>query len=94
MDEKPPGTYDICDLCGWEDDAVQFAEPDYEGGANGESLREAQHRFLLESTNRNYSSELEKDESWKILSPPNERTRTTNVETNYVCDRDGVIYKK
>ncbi|ETR68050.1 MAG: hypothetical protein OMM_10927 [Candidatus Magnetoglobus multicellularis str. Araruama] len=48
IDEKPPGTYEICGLCGWEDDSVQFKDPDadYEGGANGESLREAQYNFL------------------------------------------------
>jgi hypothetical protein len=39
--EEPPGTYEICGECEWEDDPVQFADPDYRGGANGESLREA-----------------------------------------------------
>ena len=43
--EPPPGTYEICDVCGWEDDSVQFGDPDYEGGANRESLRQARAAF-------------------------------------------------
>ena len=45
LDEQPPGTYDICELCFWEDDPVQFNDPDYKGGANQVSLREAQRNF-------------------------------------------------
>jgi Cysteine-rich CPCC len=43
--EPPPGTYEICDVCGWEDDSVQFDDPDRRGGANSESLREARAAF-------------------------------------------------
>lgn len=42
LDEEPPGTYDICTICFWEDDGVQFDDPDWEGGANLPSLRQAQ----------------------------------------------------
>lgn len=45
LDECPPGTYDICSVCGWEDDPVQFENIDYKGGANVESLRQAKERF-------------------------------------------------
>jgi|SRR5579871_6148078 len=31
--EDPPGSYDICQICHWEDDAVQLRFP-YRGGAN------------------------------------------------------------
>ena len=41
LDEPPPGTWLICGVCGWEDDPVQFADIDYEGGANQVSLRQA-----------------------------------------------------
>ena len=37
--------YDICPICFWEDDGVQFADPDYEGGANEESLNAARANF-------------------------------------------------
>jgi hypothetical protein len=48
LEEKPPGTYEICRVCGWEDDPVQFNDPDYHEGANGESLREARAGFEAE----------------------------------------------
>ena len=35
------GEYEICEVCGWEDDPVQAADPDYAGGANTRSLNEA-----------------------------------------------------
>ena len=41
------GSYVICDVCGWEDDGVQLANPTSGGGANSESLREAQQKSLL-----------------------------------------------
>ena len=47
LDERPPGTYEICRVCGWEDDPVQFADPDYRGGANTDSLREHRAGFEL-----------------------------------------------
>ena len=39
------GSYEICEICNWEDDAVQFRDPAYEGGANKESLIQARIRF-------------------------------------------------
>ena len=41
-----PGSYEICAVCGWEDDPVQLANPCTEGGANRESLKDAQARAL------------------------------------------------
>lgn len=46
LNEEPPGTYDICGICFWEDDVVQFNDPDYEGGANTVSLRQAQQNYI------------------------------------------------
>ena len=44
--EKPGhDTWGICHVCFWEDDPVQNETPDYQGGANKESLREAQANF-------------------------------------------------
>jgi hypothetical protein len=33
-------SYDICEVCGWEDDNVQENDPDYRGGANELSLNQ------------------------------------------------------
>ncbi|MGU5723007.1 CPCC family cysteine-rich protein [Aeromonas hydrophila] len=67
MDEPAIGTFDICELCGWEDDLVQNSDPDYEGGANVSSLREAQHAFINKAID---SQGFIKDSAWKILEPP------------------------
>ena len=32
--------FEICPICGWEDDGVQRDDPDYPEGANGMSLNE------------------------------------------------------
>ena len=47
LDEEPPGTYDICSICFWEDDEVQYDDPEYGGGANIPSLRQAQKNYVL-----------------------------------------------
>jgi Cysteine-rich CPCC len=43
--EPPGGTYDICAVCFWEDDGVQFRDPDHRGGANKVSLNQARENF-------------------------------------------------
>jgi hypothetical protein len=46
LSEAPPGTFESCPVCGWEDDNVQFDDPDCAGGANRVSLRQARRNFL------------------------------------------------
>lgn len=43
--EAPPGSYDICPICFWEDDIVQIAFPDGGGGANALSLIQSQQNY-------------------------------------------------
>ncbi len=40
------GQYEICPICGWEDDPVQRKDPDFRGGANKMSLNEARVEFI------------------------------------------------
>ncbi|TNH10615.1 hypothetical protein FIA56_12065 [Testudinibacter sp. TR-2022] len=43
--------YEICNICGWEDDPIQFDDPDFYGGANLLSLnksREVYYALLKE----------------------------------------------
>lgn len=44
--DEPPGSHALCDVCDWEDDAIQLANPTSGGGANKESLVEAQAAVL------------------------------------------------
>lgn len=39
------GAYEICPVCGWEDDPVQRREPYFEGGANSMSLDQAREAY-------------------------------------------------
>ncbi|WP_116061426.1 CPCC family cysteine-rich protein [Cohnella phaseoli] len=45
LPSEPPGTFDICPVCYWEDDNLQYAQPEREGGANDISLLEARQNF-------------------------------------------------
>ena len=38
-------TFIICPVCGWEDDEVQYYNPNFWGGANEESLNEARENY-------------------------------------------------
>ncbi len=41
----PPGTYEICPVCYWEDDPIQYNDPTFEGGANKICLNEAKKNY-------------------------------------------------
>ncbi|MFB7459240.1 CPCC family cysteine-rich protein [Streptomyces sp. NPDC056188] len=43
--DEMPGSFVICPICFWEDDAIQFRWPTMDGGANKVSLIEAQHNY-------------------------------------------------
>ncbi len=45
LDQQPPGSFVICPVCWWEDDDVQGRDPEYAGGANAVSLRQARENF-------------------------------------------------
>jgi hypothetical protein len=51
LTSEPPGTYELCPVCYWEDDGVQFADPTYAGGANEPSLEQARKNFLAFGAN-------------------------------------------
>lgn len=43
--EKFPGTFEICPVCFWEDDSLQFLNPQKNYGPNGVSLNEAKENY-------------------------------------------------
>lgn len=75
FDHEPNGSYSICPVCFWEDDPIQLEDPDYEGGANSVSLRQAQQNFLefgaceraMLRNVRQPSTDEQRDEDWKPL---------------------------
>lgn len=68
LGKEPPGTYDICEICFWEDDDVQFYDPDYEGGANEPSLRQYQKGFIEERfVKRKPNEKDERNPNWEPL---------------------------
>jgi hypothetical protein len=60
------GSYDICPVCGWEDDAVQLANPCSGGGANKESLDECQKKSATWAKDK--MDTLKRDLNWRPLS--------------------------
>jgi hypothetical protein len=72
---KPNGSYDICEVCFYEDNPNQLEEPDYKGGANPMSLRQAQQNFLkfgacdreMLRNVRPPAKDEQRDENWKPL---------------------------
>ena len=40
-----PGSYEICPICGWEDDKAQYKDPTLKGGANKLSLKEYKEQY-------------------------------------------------
>ena len=45
LSEGTHETFEICPVCNWEDDDVQFNNPDFPGGANQENLNEARGNY-------------------------------------------------
>lgn len=37
--------YEICSVCGWQDDDIQNDDPNFEGGANEMSLNQAKKAY-------------------------------------------------
>jgi hypothetical protein len=79
LTQKPPGTFQICKVCFWEDDRTQFYSPDFKGGSNEISLREAQQNFIKFGASRkrflNCVQKLTKndvkDSAWRPLDIKN-----------------------
>jgi hypothetical protein len=63
------GSYNICNLCDWEDDAVQLANPACPGGANKLSLIDSQRNILEKlPLARNEYNEIKRDQNWRPLN--------------------------
>lgn len=80
--QEPPGSYDICPICFWEDDIVQLAFPQMAGGANTLSLYESQKSFLrIQVSDPRFSDKArvptpseKKDTGWRPIVPSSDPT--------------------
>lgn len=74
---EPPGSYEICVVCFWEDDAVQLRWPTYEGGANSPSLIDSQRAYAEQGAMEYRFTELvrpategePRDTAWRPIDP-------------------------
>lgn len=67
------GTFGICEICNWEDDPSQSADPFFEGGANQENLYSHQRIVvsLLKAAQLEYATSLaglSRDTDWYSLT--------------------------
>jgi hypothetical protein len=77
MFEGKPGSYDICEICYWEDDDVQLRDPHFAGGANALSLLESQRNFAaFGATERRFlpyvrppKASERRDPGWRLADP-------------------------
>jgi hypothetical protein len=84
--DEPPGSYDICHVCGWEDDVAQLRFPT-EGGAN-RPLLECQLAFLvsLRASRRKVSATThacERDPTWRPIDPESDEIEVPAVGVDY-----------
>lgn len=59
---EPPGSYEVCSVCGWEDDPVQLRFPLMAGGANRLSLFTSQRAFRASG-----KPAVDRDPFWRQL---------------------------
>lgn len=70
---EPNGSYEVCEVCFWEDAPTQLYDPGYAGGANPISLKQAQQNFLkFGACNKTMKNRVRppamdelRDENWK-----------------------------
>lgn len=92
LGSKPPGTFVICDVCNWEDDLVQFDDPDYEGGANVYSLRQAQHKYAKGYRARLIKHSFQKSKEWTILAESEDKGGSTHKPVNQRPNMSPSVY--
>ncbi|WP_329611816.1 CPCC family cysteine-rich protein [Kitasatospora herbaricolor] len=97
----PPGSYEICPVCCWEDDPVQLRWPDQAIGANPRtSLIEAQRNFeAFGASHEQFLGHVRppeenepRDRSWRPIDPERDRFEPRGVQLAAWPDDRTVLY--
>lgn len=79
---EPAGSYEICPICNWEDDAVQLANPTAAVGANHESLVESQRRALARlPIGLQMYGDFRRDPAWRPLNEADYANIKSKIES-------------
>ncbi|HEY7280281.1 MAG TPA: CPCC family cysteine-rich protein [Actinomycetota bacterium] len=105
LTSSSPGSYDICPVCGWEDDLSQLRFANSPGGANRLSLRDAQRNFaehgfsdpelVVDGKLQVQSAQgFTRDPSWRALQPADVEEPEPGVDsgTTYPADAEQLYY--
>ena len=87
----PPGSYTSCEICLWTDDPSQLRFPEARGGANRESLIQAQENFRSFGASerrrlpdvRGSGSEDERDQGWRLWDRTTDDTGRSPTSAGY-----------
>ena len=89
--DEPPGSYDICPICFWEDDIYQLRFASRGGGANHVSLLEGQKNYLSFGACEQRMKEFvrpplpneQRDRKWRMLDPDQDAIEIQIPGVNY-----------
>jgi hypothetical protein len=94
----PPGSYDICPICSWEDDVSQLRFVRMVGGANRACLIDAQRNFEkcgasgpnMQKRVRRPQLEDVRDPGWRPLDPVEDNTEeiVSGVDSGQTYPKD------
>jgi hypothetical protein len=60
----PPGTEELCPVCGWRDDLMHLRYPYFSGAPNGAALADAQVNYAMTGFP---SKQYERDPDWRAI---------------------------
>ncbi len=96
--EEAAESYEICSICGWEDDDLQLKHPTLKGGANSLSLLESQKSILekIPVQIKEFNG-YKRAVKWRPLLPEDLVNDNPNIKNgldyfNSVADLDEVKY--
>jgi len=97
---EPPGSYEICSVCYWEDDRVQLRWPNWAGGANRPSLTEAQEKFReFGASEERFVSKVRSpredeplDRNWRPIDPERDHFEPLGMQEAAWPDDCTVLY--